>query len=78
MNLKDFLHNLTEEYGTAEFIYNSKTCGIEPETKDSVTTFCMWYGDKWKDYATIADLIADEFFDGRCLIDILSEVDVTF
>ena len=51
MNLNDFIHNLTEEYGTAEFIYNNKKCGVEPEINNAITTYCMQCGDKWKDYS---------------------------
>ncbi len=78
MTKNDFLYNLTEEYGTAEFIYKGKKCGIEPETKNSITTYVMWYGNKWKDYDDIDMLMSDNFFDGDSLNDILPEIDIWF
>ncbi len=78
MNMKDFLYNLVEMYGTAEFDYMGKKCGIEPETKNGITTYCMWYGKNWKDYNDVDTLLKDQFFDGRSLTDILPEVDVWF
>lgn len=78
MKLKDFLYNLTEEYGTAEFIYKGKKCGVEPETENSVTTYCMWYGEVWKDYKDVDTLLDDKFFDGWSLTDILPRVEVWF
>ena len=62
----------------AEFEYNGKRCGIEPETSDSNTTYAMWYGETWKDYSDIDDLLSDDFFDGRSLRDIFDSVDVQF
>ena len=38
MTLEEFVRNLTEEYGTAEFEYNGQQCGVEPQTQDSETT----------------------------------------
>lgn len=78
MSIKEFLHNLTEEYGTAEFLYKGKKCGVEPETQNSTTTYCMWYGESWKDYKNTDDLIADKFFDGLSLADILPLLEVNF
>ena len=40
MSKKEFLQNLTESYGTAEFNYKGKKCGVEPETENSITTYC--------------------------------------
>ena len=67
MTLEEFVRNLTEEYGTAEFEYNGQQCGVEPQTQDSETTYTMWYGEVWKDYDNIDDLLSDGFFDGRCV-----------
>lgn len=78
MTMKDFLHELTIEYGTAEFQYNRKNCGIEPETKNSKIIYCMWYGDIWKDYDNINELLTDNFFDGKSISDILPQIEVTF
>ena len=78
MKLNDFIHDLTEEYGTAEFVYNDKKCGVEPEVKDSAITYCMWYGDKWKDYSDKDELLNDPFFNRRSLTDVLQEVVVSF
>lgn len=78
MTVKDFLYNLTEEFGTAEFTYKGKKCGVEPETQNETTTYCMWYGDSWKDYQNTDGLMADKFFDGLSLTDILPLVDVQF
>ena len=38
MTLEEFVAILSDEYATAEFEYNGKRCGIEPETSDSNTT----------------------------------------
>lgn len=78
MSKKEFLQNLTESYGTAEFNYKGKKCGVEPETENSITTYCMWYGESWKDFSDVDSLMSDKFFDGRSLDDILPEVDVWF
>ena len=73
MTLEEFVAILSDEYATAEFEYNGKRCGIEPETSDSNTTYAMW-----KDYSDIDDLLSDDFFDGRSLRDIFDSVDVQF
>ncbi len=78
MTLEEFVRNLTEEYGTAEFEYNGKQCGVEPQTQDSETTYTMWYGEALKDYDNIDDLLSDEFFDGKSLQDIFPSIDVWF
>lgn len=67
-----------EEYGTAEFEYNGQQCGVEPQTQDSETTYTMWYGEVWKDYDNIDDLLSDGFFDGESLQDIFPSIDVWF
>lgn len=78
MTLEEFVRNLTEEYGTAEFEYNGKRCGVEPESPDSSTPYTMWYGDAWEDYDDIDELLSDGFFDGKSLRDIFSSIDVWF
>lgn len=78
MTLEEFVRNLTEEYATAEFEYNEKKCGVEPETQNSNTTYTMWYGDAWKDYDNIDDLLSDLFFDGESLQDIFQSIEVYF
>lgn len=78
MTLEEFVRNLTEEYATAEFEYNGKKCGIEPETQNSNTTYTMWYGDAWKDYDNIDDLLSNLFFDGESLQDIFPSIDAWF
>lgn len=78
MNMNEFLRHLVDEYGTAEFAYKGKNCGVEPETKNGVTTYCMWYDKIWKDYKDIREVLSDKFFDGQSLRDILPEIDVWF
>ena len=78
MTLEEFVRNLTEEYGTAEFEYNGQQCGVEPQTQDSETTYTMWYGEVGKDYDNIDDLLSDGFFDGESLQDIFPSIDVWF
>lgn len=78
MTLEEFVRNLTEEYSTAEFEYNGKQCGVEPQTQDSETTYTMWYDEVLKDYDNIDDLLSDEFFDGESLQDIFPSIDVWF
>ena len=53
-------------------------CGVEPQTQDSETTYTMWYGEVWKDYDNIDDLLSDGFFDGESLQDIFPSIDVWF
>ena len=52
--------------------------GVEPQTQDSETTYTMWYGEVWKDYDNIDDLLSDGFFDGESLQDIFPSIDVWF
>ena len=78
MTLEEFVRNLTEEYGTAEFEYNGQQCGVAPQTQDSEPTYTMWYGEVWKDYDNIDDLLSDGFFDGESLQDIFPSIDVWF
>jgi len=78
MNVTEFLNNLTVEYGTAEFEYKNKKCGIEPITENSITTYCMWYGDDSRNYKDIKTLLSDKFFDGKTILEIFPEIDVYF
>lgn len=78
MTLNEFTYGLTDQYWTAQFNYNGKCCGVEPKTLNAITTYCMWYGDTCKAFASVDKLLSASFFDGRSLKDILPMVEISF
>ena len=60
------------------FTYGGKKSGITSEVKDYVPTFYAWHGSKTKQYKDVDELLADTFFGGKSLIDLLDKVNITF
>lgn len=59
------------------FDFNGKKCGITSQVKDYIPTFQCWCGKKAKEYADVDSLLNDDFFDGKKLTDIISEVEIS-
>lgn len=78
MTLAELRSAIFENGTGVYFEFNGKKCGIEPEVKDSIFTFEMWYGDEFKDYSNFDDLLLDGFFDGKSIVDLLEIVDMSF
>ena len=61
------------------FNYKGKQSGVEPNVENSVFTYEMWYGEKWKEYDSFEKMITDKFFDGKSIVDLIKEkVDFRF
>ena len=60
------------------FVYNSKKSGITSEVKDHVPTFQAWHGSEVKEYNNVDDVINDNFFSGKSIIEIMDVVTFSF
>lgn len=60
------------------FTYNGKNAGITSEVKNYVPTFQAWYGSNTKSYTSVDDAMADKFYCGRSIDELLGEVEFTF
>ena len=58
------------------FTYRGKQSGITAEVNDSVPTFQAWHGSDTKEYASVDDVMADAFFSGKSINDLLDEVEI--
>lgn len=76
--IKQFKQAIVENGNSVYFTYNGKPSGVEPTVKDSVFTFEMWYGQKYKVVAGFDNMITDAFFDGKTLTEVAKLVTVDF
>ena len=60
------------------FTYNNKKSGITSEVENYVPTFQAWHGPDTKEYSDVDDLMADRFFSGKALNDLIGIVEFTF
>ena len=60
------------------FEYNGKSSGITSEVKDYVPTFQVWHGKETKEYSSVKDLMADTFFSGKSINDLIGKVEFAF
>ena len=59
-------------------IYDGKESGITSEVKDYIPTFHAWHGEKTKAYSDVDELMADAFFGGKSLNELVGKVDIAF
>lgn len=60
------------------FTYKHKASGITSEVKDYAQIFHAWYGSETKDYNNVDELMADPFFDGKSINDLIGEIEFLF
>ena len=73
MTLAELRTALYVDCSDVHFNYHNKFAGIEITAEDGVVTYEAWFGDKSKLYHNVDAVIADEFFDGKSLADLLAE-----
>ena len=59
------------------FIFNGRECGVSSQVNNYVPVYECWYGDKIKEYSNVDDLLGDLFFDGRSIVDIIQDLEVS-
>lgn len=75
----DYLRQAVEDdVNDFYFTHHGKSCGVEQEVHDSVSTYTAWCGDDTKQYSSFDDLIRDLFFDGDSIADIVGSLDIRF
>ena len=53
------------------FVYNGKKSGITSEVKNYVPKFQAWHGDSIKYYDNVNDVMNDDFYSGKSLIELI-------
>lgn len=56
------------------FTYHGEAAGIEPTVKNSVFSYEMWHGTKYRSANDFDEMVNDKFFDGKSLLDIMNQV----
>ena len=57
------------------FTYNDKASGVTSEVHDSVPTFQVWHGDDYKYYSDVDVLMADRFYSGKSINELIETVE---
>ena len=57
------------------FSYNAKNSGITSEVQNSTPTFQVWYGDDYKYYSDVDELMSDKFYSGKSINDLIGVVE---
>lgn len=60
------------------FSYQGKRAGITSTVDNYIPTYQLWFGDSWKEYSDINDVMNDPFFGNKSLGDIAEETDFQF
>jgi hypothetical protein len=78
MKINYLKSEVAKDYQDIYFRYKGKRCGIESTVDGPIIIFTMWFGEKWKDFSDIDDLVNESFFDGKTLRDICDKLDITY
>lgn len=80
MKKSEFIENMIDLGADATFIYNDKESGLCSEVQNSIFSFQAWYGNEIKEYGTVSleTVMADPFFDGKSINDLLDKIDIYF
>ena len=60
------------------FMYNGKQSGITSEVYNYIPTFQVWHGAEIKEYSDIDVLLADKFYSGKSIDELIGKVEFTF
>ena len=73
MTLAEMRESLGVNYSDLSFSYHGKRAGVTSIVEDGWPTFTSWFGNAMKEYHNVDAVIADKFFDGKSLADLLAE-----
>lgn len=71
MTIQELRDHLTNLVGHITFYYNGYACGIDPLSRD---LYEVWCGDDAFSVGSVDEVLNDELFNGRSLIDIWDDV----
>lgn len=76
----EFMRCILDLGNDAIFDYNGKKAGLSSQVKNYVFSFQVWYGNQTKEYGTVEleTIMADPFFDGKSINDLLEEITIYF
>lgn len=60
------------------FVHDGKQSGVTSEVADSIPTFQAWHGSETKEYSDVDELLADKFFGGKSIDDLIDSTEFTF
>jgi hypothetical protein len=72
MTITEIKERLSQIVTQMTFIYNGKTCGVDPM---SIIEFDMWCGDECVTVHSIDEVMEIDFFDGKSLTDIVDDIE---
>ena len=77
MKISELRTALGINYSDLEFQYHGKPCGVTSTVHHSKPSFQAWCGDELREYHNVDAVMADRFYDGKTLVELLDE-DVPF
>ncbi len=78
MTREALVNNIIDCLREVVFVYNGKNCGIFFTIENGVWDFDLCYGDELKNFNDLDILLADKYFDGKSVEDLLDEVEFEF
>ncbi|APU71001.1 hypothetical protein LCR01_00610 [Companilactobacillus crustorum] len=78
MNIEQLKAKILDDGSGFTFTLDSKPCGMEPDSRNKETYYPAWYGDKNKDFNNIDDLMSDEFFGGKSMVQLIDDIELDF
>lgn len=78
MTREKLVNNILDCGGEVVFVYNGKNCGIFFTMENRVWNFFLCYGDDSKEFHDLDLVLADKYFDGKSVEDLLDEVEFEF
>ncbi len=77
MNVSDLKNVIRECCNDVLFFYEDKMSGITSEVHNSIPVYQVWHGSDMKEYSDIDDLMTDQFFSGKSVVELVGLVDFT-
>ena len=76
MKAKELRQIISNCWNEVVFTYNGKLSGVTSEVENSIPTFQVWHGDDFKYYSDVDDLMADPFYSGKSLNELVSLIEI--
>lgn len=76
MTIPELKNVVMDNFNEVSFSYNNKKCGILLNADNEVIKFLAFCGESEKEYQDFDKLIADSFFDGKSILEIINMIEI--
>ena len=76
MSKNELRQILSECCNDISFSYRGVMSGVTVEVRDCIPTYQAWHGDDTREYDNIDEVMADKFYSGKSLNDLLHDVEI--